>query len=116
MHTDERDVWRYLLRMQVSMRHTRLFKQDDDFWIEDLGSERGTWLNGTKMRAQQRQMVSPGDEVVVGEKGSPSHTFRIKRVHSSVWDQVLRHCHQTSTPCSVDKERGSAFIKLLDNH
>jgi len=72
----------------VSMRHTRLFKQDDDFWIEDLGSERGTWLNGTKMRAQQRQMVSPGDEVVVGEKGSPSHTFRIKRVHSSVWDQV----------------------------
>lgn len=74
--------------MQVSMRHTRLFKEDDDFWIEDLGSQRGTWLNGNKMRMQQRHRVSPGDEIVVGEKGSPSHTFRIKRVHSSVWDEI----------------------------
>jgi pSer/pThr/pTyr-binding forkhead associated (FHA) protein len=72
----------------VSMRHARLFKQEGDFWIEDLGSREGTWLNGSKMRAQQRQRVSPGDEVTVGEKGSPSHTFYVKRVHRSVWDQV----------------------------
>ena len=50
------------------MRHARLFKQDDDFWIEDMGSQNRTWLNGSKMRPQQRQRVTPGDEVVVGQK------------------------------------------------
>jgi hypothetical protein len=58
--------------MQVSMRHSRLFKEDDDFWIEDLGSQKGTWLNGNKMKMQERHRVSPGDEIVIGEKGSPS--------------------------------------------
>lgn len=74
--------------MQVSMRHARLFKESDDFWIVDLGSAQGTWLNGNRLRVQQKQRVSPGDEVVIGKRGVEDLTFKVKMVHASVWDQV----------------------------
>ena len=30
----------------------------------------------------------PGDEIEFGQRGSQSHTYKVKRVHSSVWEQL----------------------------
>lgn len=70
------------------MRHASLFRENGDFWLMDLGSAEGTWLNGNRIRIQQKQKVTPGDEVAVGRKSSQELTFKVKMVHSSVWDQV----------------------------
>lgn len=70
------------------MRHARLFKESSDFWIMDLGSAQGTWLNGSRLRGQQRQRVTPGDEIVFGKRGAEDLSFKVKMVHSSVWEQV----------------------------
>ena len=32
----------------VSHMHARLFYEEGDYWIEDLNSENGTWINGKK--------------------------------------------------------------------
>ena len=74
--------------MQVSMRHASLFRENGDFWLMDLGSAEGTWLNGNRIRIQQKQKVTPGDVVSVGRKNSEELTFKVKMVHPTVWDQV----------------------------
>ena len=51
----------------VSPRHARIYRQDDRIYIEDLGSERGTYLDG--MRLFSRNVLRNGDEISVGNAG-----------------------------------------------
>lgn len=48
----------------VSRRHARLFLRDQDWFVEDLGSRRGTLLNGLPVSAPTE--LKPGDVVSVG--------------------------------------------------
>jgi|SRR5262245_16315784 len=48
----------------VSGHHARLTLRDEDWWVEDLGSTNGTFLNDLALSAPQRVVV--GDEVQVG--------------------------------------------------
>jgi zeaxanthin epoxidase len=78
----------------VSARHAQLIKDSGDFWVTDLGSQEGTWLNGQRLRANNRTRVVPGDEIEFGTRGVPSLTYRIKMCHRSVWDQL--HAEDTN--------------------
>lgn len=35
----------------VSKRHARVFRKEGQFWVEDLGSKNGTWLDEIKLEA-----------------------------------------------------------------
>ena len=48
----------------VSQLHARVFRRDDDWLVEDLGSTNGTYLNGKKVG--KAQPVRRGDRVKVG--------------------------------------------------
>jgi hypothetical protein len=48
----------------VSGHHARVLLRDDAWWVEDLGSTNGTFLNDLPVDAPQR--VVAGDEVQVG--------------------------------------------------
>ena len=48
----------------VSQLHARVFRRDDDFMIEDLGSTNGTYLNRHKVTAAV--ILRPGDHVQIG--------------------------------------------------
>jgi pSer/pThr/pTyr-binding forkhead associated (FHA) protein len=45
-------------REKVSDIHARLFFRDNQYWLEDLNSRYGTWVNGKR--------INPGDEVSLG--------------------------------------------------
>ncbi len=45
----------------LSRRHARLYRQDDEWFIEDLGSRNGTLVNGSKISGPTA--VSPGDVI-----------------------------------------------------
>lgn len=47
----------------VSLRHARILAEAGEFWIEDLGSRNGTWLNGRRVR---RSRIAPDSDIVIG--------------------------------------------------
>ncbi len=59
---------------QVSSAHCRIFRGSTGqrFWVADLGSDRGTWLNGRRIR---RAVLRDGDRLEVGRIGL---TFRLR--------------------------------------
>ncbi len=48
----------------VSRRHARLFRQGEDWWVEDLGSTNGTFVNDEPI---ERRQLQDGDIVRFGE-------------------------------------------------
>ncbi|NPA06164.1 MAG: FHA domain-containing protein, partial [Chloroflexi bacterium] len=50
----------------VSARHARLVHRDDGWWLEDLGSTNGTFLNDQPVRRSMR--LKPGDRIRLGQR------------------------------------------------
>src|SRR6476620_5922377 len=52
-----------LVEDMVSRKHARITMQQDQIWIEDLGSTNGTFVNGEKIK---RARLKEGDRVLIG--------------------------------------------------
>jgi hypothetical protein len=53
---------------KVSRRHARIIRRDRDYYIEDLGSTNGTFVNrGRRLLPGAPQVLSEGDEIIVGK-------------------------------------------------
>src|SRR6185295_4866268 len=48
----------------VSRKHSRLFFDGNEYWIEDLKSTNGTWVNGDSI---QKARINPGWIIRIGE-------------------------------------------------
>ncbi len=56
------------LETKVSRRHARIFSQNNQFWIEDLGSLNGTVVNRQhRLQRGQPYLLKDGDEIIVGK-------------------------------------------------
>ena len=55
-----------LTQSVVSPRHCLLAEYESGFALEDLGSERGTSLNGRKLLPRQPEWVKPHDQILLG--------------------------------------------------
>ncbi len=49
----------------LSTRHCRIYKSDDSFFIEDLGSTNGTFLNGDELTNEAVELID-GDKISIG--------------------------------------------------
>lgn len=49
----------------LSLKHCRIFKADDSFYIEDLNSTNGTSLNGEKLKDEAVELLD-GDKITLG--------------------------------------------------
>jgi hypothetical protein len=47
----------------VSRNHARITREKDDYYIEDLNSKNGTYLNGDLLPYRQRRHMKPGDHL-----------------------------------------------------
>ncbi len=53
---------------KVSRRHARIMLSDGQYFLEDLGSTNGTFINrGRRLPPGQRQALCDGDEIIVGK-------------------------------------------------
>lgn len=51
----------------LSRRHLKLSRDEDGWWVEDLGSKNGTMVN--EARVKERHRLYPGDRVTAGHLG-----------------------------------------------
>jgi adenylate cyclase len=51
----------------VSHRHARIWLENGNYWVEDLGSKNGTTLNGEKMQPREARLLRAGDSVRLGD-------------------------------------------------
>jgi pSer/pThr/pTyr-binding forkhead associated (FHA) protein len=49
----------------VSNVHARIYLRDGSYWLEDLGSTNGTYMN--RSRVSSPIAIGPGDEVRMGK-------------------------------------------------
>ncbi len=53
---------------KVSRRHAKIYRSNGAYFIEDLGSTNGTYVNrGRRLLPGNPQIISDGDEVIVGK-------------------------------------------------
>jgi DNA-binding winged helix-turn-helix (wHTH) protein len=48
---------------QVSRQHLKIKQVDDQYWVEDLDSKNGTWVNGTQLKGERP--LKDGDEIQI---------------------------------------------------
>jgi ABC transport system ATP-binding/permease protein len=66
---------------EVSRRHCRVLREGDSWFIEDLGSRRGTVVNGNRLSS--RVALQPGDQIRVGPI---TLAFGVSsEEHSAIW-------------------------------
>jgi hypothetical protein len=51
----------------VSRRHAQLLQEDDTWYVIDLDSTNGTFLNGVELTPKTRALLSDGDQITMGE-------------------------------------------------
>ncbi|MCU0512882.1 MAG: FHA domain-containing protein [Anaerolineae bacterium] len=53
---------------EISRQHLRIIWQaeDDKYYVEDLNSSNGTWLNDNRLNAREPQELRPGDVIRMG--------------------------------------------------
>ena len=49
----------------ISRRHARIVRRDNDYFVEDLLSANGTFVNGSKLK--DSQLLKDGDQIAVGD-------------------------------------------------
>ncbi len=55
-----------IIHPEVSRSHARLVWQGDTFWVEDLSSTNGTWVNGRRLPPHEPVALKPGDVIGLG--------------------------------------------------
>jgi len=62
---------------KVSRRHARITKRGGDYFVEDLGSTNGTFINrGRRLLPGDRHPLRDGDEIIVGKTFLRFHVIR----------------------------------------
>ena len=77
----------------VSRKHVRIVLQNDEFWLEDLGSRNGTFVDGKRL---ERKHLQDGALIQVGLYAS----FRFTVV-SARQEKLLRELYESSTRDSL---------------
>lgn len=75
----------------VSHVHASLTYEDDEYWIEDLGSENGTWINDLriegKIRLRYGSKIRLGYTIINIERGTPVQ--ELKKAQKPVTDDTI---------------------------
>jgi pSer/pThr/pTyr-binding forkhead associated (FHA) protein len=97
------DLDMVLVEDMVSRKHARIAMQQDQIWIEDLGSTNGTFVNGEKIK---RARLKEGDRVLIG-------TSILKLIASDGQASVKENADVKRDLESVAARRGTSHARTM---
>jgi signal transduction histidine kinase len=88
---------------EVSRRHAELHFRNNQYWVRDLGSANGTYLNNQKI---SDALLHPGDQILIGQTVLVYHTGQASTPDDSLARRI-------SMIARNDLEMSSAIIKTI---
>ncbi len=64
----------------VSRVHAKIFQEGNDFYVEDLGSANGTYINHAPLPTGNRHRLKSGDRIALGKEDKVSFIFQLKTI------------------------------------
>ena len=106
----------------LSRRHAQIRWLHDLFYISDLGSTNGTFLNGIRLEDNQEAVLRDGDEVVLAEDGikfgfsDPNQTIRVAAPPNRIEKPDVRvegkiNIDVASKEVTINGKRSEAFSR-----
>ena len=99
----------------ASLQHARIVRIGDDFWIEDLRSHNGTFLNG-KIVLIKKQKLCSGDEIRIGDVLFVFSDSAAEDIHGvdadSVTDETVKTIVNGTPPEPSEDEKISWLLNL----
>ena len=78
-------------QLQVSQQHAEIKrKENGEYYVTDLGSAKGTWMNDKQLKPHQEVKLHPEDKLYFGSKKTSS-AFKVKLAHHSVEKQLRKY-------------------------
>lgn len=90
----------------VSRRHAMLAITEGVWWLMDMGSRSGTWLNGNRL--SQAAMVVPGDVIGVGSVNLKLHA--VKGAPPLGRDRLLESTHPGETEWMITRDTKAIWV------
>ncbi|MBF0493139.1 MAG: FHA domain-containing protein [Deltaproteobacteria bacterium] len=75
----------------ISRKHAQIMQEGEDYYLVDLKSGNGTYLNGKKIRPVEKQLLRPGDLIKI-------ENFEVK---FGVLDELLRKAVEEDTDTDI---------------
>lgn len=92
----------------VSRRHAILAITERVWWLMDMGSRSGTWLNGNRL--SQAAVVEPGDVIGVGSVNLKLHAVKGTPPVMGVRDRLLESTHPGETEWVVTRDTKAIWV------
>lgn len=104
--------------LHVSRHHAKLIREGEDYWILDLQSTHGTYVNGVRV---DRSRLTQGDRITLGlESTTLAYFTDVSEVSTltDTWDPYLdvslRHLEKVLPPAGVQQSDLEKISCLLD--
>lgn len=100
---------------EVSRRHARFFAEGDAYYVEDMGSRNGTYLNNE--RIAERRRLREGDLVVVGRTRirflvEPTRTTTNSRPGEDILHTIQASADEVMGPRTGEPVLDAAWVRL----
>lgn len=94
----------------VSRIHAKIWVQGDAYFIENVGSANGTFLNNTKLETRTRYHLSSGDKIDLGKGNLVTFIFQFEQ---DITRSEFRGSTSHKTTHNDEKHLGGFFSKLV---
>lgn len=61
----------------ISRQHARIYTEAKKYYIEDLGSSNGTYVNNASVGKGERQEITSGDVIALGKEDKVTFMFKL---------------------------------------